>query len=449
MPSLKMRLGLALTVSVQMGLSVAQPVGEVDFARGVGFAQSTGKPARTLGQGLPLQEGDRLVTSEGASAVIKMQDGTRMTIRPNSDMVIQQFRFATAEPLNNSMVLRLLKGGLRAITGLVSKGSSNSARIVTPTATIGIRGTDFDARLCAADCRSESAKVPIKPRSNVVNASAKVVSTQGELSALDGSTGARRVLAQGASIYPGETLETRADSKAVIAFRDESRMSLGASTRFRVDSFVFDEQNPQEGRFLVSLFKGSLRALTGLIGKSNNRNVRLTTPTATIGIRGTGLDMDCSTDASAACNFYTWQGTIEVMPNDHTDVRVLEVGQGLYVSKTEVRHTTSPTLNHLERPDSIPVEVKQLFTINNSLEDNQEGLYVYVRDGHIEVTTPAQTLHLGRGEAGLATPNGQTVRPPLMPLFLEFDTTPMPNSSNPLLASILGESGVKPLQQCR
>lgn len=428
-------------------VSWAQPVGEVDFARGVGFVQTTGQTPRTLGKGLPLKEGDRLTTSEGASAVIKLQDGTRMTVRPNSDIVIQQYRFKESAP-DNSMVMQLLRGGFRAITGLISKGSANSARVITNTATIGIRGTDFDARLCTAECRAESAKVPESPRPNVVQASAKVVNAQGELSALD-SAGKRRMLVAGGSVYPGETLETKAGAKAVIAFRDDSRMTLGAATRFRVDSFVFDDQNPKEGRFLVSLLSGSLRALTGLIAKSNNRNVRFTTSTATIGIRGTGLDLDCAMDTKVeACNFYTWLGTIEVTPNGATEARVLDAGQGLYVSGTEVRALTNPTLNSLERPDGVAVDTKQLFSAG-TLDDTQEGLFVFVRDGHIEVTTPSQTLHLGRGETGFAAPDGNTVRPQLMPLFLEFDRTPMPDSKNPLLASVLGEAGVKPLNQCR
>ena len=63
----------------------AQPAGEVEFARGVGFAQHPGQTPRTLGKGLALKEGDRLTTADGASAIIKLEDGTRMTVRPNSE----------------------------------------------------------------------------------------------------------------------------------------------------------------------------------------------------------------------------------------------------------------------------------------------------------------------------------------------------------------------------
>lgn len=428
--------------------AVAQSVGEVEFSRGVGFAQTSGQIPRTLGKGLPLKEGDRLTTSDGASAIIKLQDGTRMTVRPNSEMLIQQYQFKESAPDNN-MVMQLFRGGFRAITGLISKNSPNAARVVTKTATVGIRGTDFDARLCTTECKAESDKVTEKARVNAVLASAKIVTALGDVGAVDGS-GGRRKLVVGGSVYPGETVETASSSMAVLAFRDDSRLTLGAGTRFRVDSFVFDEKNPKEGRFLVSLLRGSLRALTGIIGKSNNRNVGFTTATATIGIRGTGLDLDCSDEGRAeeSCRFYTWLGSIEVTRKGHSAMQVLEAGQGLFVSATAVRPLGAPTLQNLPRPDAVPVDTKQLFS-NATVDDGQEGLFVFVRDGHIEVTSSTQTLHLGKGETGFAAPDGTTIRPTLMPLFLEFDRTPLPNTKNPLLTSVLGDTGAKPLKQCR
>src|SRR4051812_15237567 len=136
----------------------AQSAGEVEFSRGVGFAQTPGQTPRTLGKGLALREGDRLTTSDGASAIIKLEDGTRMTVRPNSELVLTQYRFKENAP-DNSMFMQLVRGGFRAVTGLISKSSPNAARVQTSTATIGIRGTDFDARLCARDCGAESAAV--------------------------------------------------------------------------------------------------------------------------------------------------------------------------------------------------------------------------------------------------------------------------------------------------
>src|SRR3954471_6993223 len=147
----------------------AQTAGEVEFSRGVGFAQTPGEAPRTLGKGLPLRQGDRLTTSEGASAIIKLQDGTRMTVRPNSELVLQQYQFQENAP-DNGMLMQLVRGGFRAVTGLISKGSPNAARIQTSTATIGIRGTDFDARVCSGECGAEASRIAESGRPNAVQA---------------------------------------------------------------------------------------------------------------------------------------------------------------------------------------------------------------------------------------------------------------------------------------
>ncbi len=399
---------------------------------------------RILGKGLTLMEGDRLTIADDSAAIIKLRDGTRMTLRPNSEMIVQQYQFKEGAE-DNSMVLQLLRGGFRAITGLISKDAPDAAKIQTANATVGIHGTDFDARLCGQDCKAESSKVTEKARPNAIAASAKLISAQGDISATD-SSGTKRKLVEGASVYQGDTVETGAVSKGVLIFRDESRLTLGASTHFKVDGFVFDEKNPTEGRFFVSLLRGSMRALTGLIGKANNRNVGFTTDTATIGIRGTGLDLDCATAGS--CSFFTWLGTIVVSPKGQTALQTLQAGQGLFVSRTVIRPLTAPTLERLQRPDTVPVNMKQLFT-SGGVSSDEVGLFVTVRDGHIEVTSSKETLQLGRGETGFAGNDGLTGRPVDTPLFIQLDKVPLPNSPNPMLLSVVGDVKNRSNNQCR
>ncbi len=429
----------------------SQSAGEVEFSRGVGFAQTPGQTPRTLGRGLPLREGDRLTTSDGASAIIKLQDGTRMTVRPNSEVVLQQYQFRE-NASDNSMVMQLLRGGLRAVTGLIAKGSPSAAKIQTNTATIGIRGTDFDARLCTKDCGTEASRVADRARPNTVQASAKVIAAQGELSAVD-AAGQRRRLVDGGSVFPGDLVETGSGTKAVLAFRDESRISLGSTTRFRVDNFVYDDKNPGDGRFLVSLLRGSVRALTGLIAKSNNRNVGFSTATATIGIRGTGFDMNCTGACAgepggpdSGLSLFTWLGSIVVTPTGQTALELLQAGQGLIITPTGIRPGGQMPLN-ADRPDGVNIP-SQLFSSNN-LSENEEGLFVFVRDGHIEIATAKEILHLGKGEAGYAADDGNTRRPSDIPRFLDFDKIPLPNSRNPMLTSVLGDLGIRSSNQCR
>src|SRR5881397_3231124 len=106
-PAGRVLLGAWLLVAATAAM--AQAAGEVEFSRGVGFAQSPGTAPRTLGRGLELKEGDRLTTSDGGSAIIKLQDGTRMTVRPNTEMVLTQYHFKENAP-DNSMLMQLVRG---------------------------------------------------------------------------------------------------------------------------------------------------------------------------------------------------------------------------------------------------------------------------------------------------------------------------------------------------
>jgi hypothetical protein len=446
------RTALGLWLLLAAFAASAQSAGEVEFSRGVGFAQAPGQLPRTLGKGLPLKEGDRLTTSEGASAIIKLEDGTRMTVRPNSELVISQYRFKESAPDNN-MLMQLVRGGFRAVTGLISKSSPSAARVQTSTATIGIRGTDFDARVCAHDCASESAAVTQPPRAATVQASAKVVTAQGEVYAVD-AAGHRRRVVEGGGLYPGDTVETAAGTRAVLAFRDDSRMTLGPNTRFRIDNFVFDARNAAEGRFLASVLRGSVRALTGLIAKANNRNVGFSTATATIGIRGTGFDLNCTGpcagepgDPDSGLTLWTWLGAIEASATGVNALQVLQAGQGLFISPNGIRSIdVAPPIDG-PRPDGVPVPPK-LFT-SDEVSDAQEGLFVFVRDGHIEIATAKEVLHLGKGETGFAGGDGETLRTDHLPKFIEFDKIPMPDSKNPLLSGLLADSNIKVGNQCR
>lgn len=421
----------------------AQVAGQVEFSRGVGFAQSPGQTPRTLGQGLPLREGDRLTTSDGGSAIIKLQDGTRMTVRPNSELVISQYQFRENAD-DNGMVMQLVRGGFRAVTGLISKSSPNAARVQTSTATIGIRGTDFDARVCAGECGRESQQVADAARPNAVLASAKLAQAHGDIYALD-TANQRRRLVQGGSVYPGDLVETMPGARAVLAFRDDSRVTVGSNSKFRVDNFVYDDKNAGEGRFLASILSGSVRALTGLIAKANNRNVGFSTATATIGIRGTGFDAsDCG---ASGCTLWTWLGAIEVSRQGDTALSLLQAGQGLFISPQGIQPVFSAPAMDGPRPDGVNVDPKLFAT--QQVSDAAEGLFVFVRDGHIEIATPSQVLQLGKGEAGFAGANGDTARPNLVPKFIDFDKLPLPTAKNPLLVNVLADAGIKQKNQCQ
>ncbi len=93
----------------------------------------------------PIEEGDTLVTEKDTYVRIKFIDNSEITLQPNTQFKIENFAYSAEKPEGDNIVFGLLKGGLRAITGLLGKRSRDRFSLKTPAATIGIRGTIFVA----------------------------------------------------------------------------------------------------------------------------------------------------------------------------------------------------------------------------------------------------------------------------------------------------------------
>ena len=105
---------------------------------------------RILSQKSEIQPGDTVNTQRDSYAQIKFPDGGQITLKPNTSVKLDSFNFSLAEPKADSMLFGLLKGGMRAVTGLVGKrGDPDAYKMNTATATIGIRGTTFGADDCS------------------------------------------------------------------------------------------------------------------------------------------------------------------------------------------------------------------------------------------------------------------------------------------------------------
>jgi hypothetical protein len=73
-------------------------------------------------------------------------------MRPGTQLKIERFSYTPAKPEGDSFLVSMVKGGLRAVTGLLGKRNHDKVQFETATATIGIRGTHFGALLCQNDC---------------------------------------------------------------------------------------------------------------------------------------------------------------------------------------------------------------------------------------------------------------------------------------------------------
>ncbi|OIQ92485.1 FecR protein [mine drainage metagenome] len=98
-------------------------------------------------------------------------------------------------------------------------------------------------------------------------------------------------LAYGERVDSGATIKTGANGRVVLRFDDGQKVSISESSLFVVNEYKFNPHKPAQSSFIVSLLKGGLRAVTGVIGETNKRNVVFKSPVATVGIRGTDFQL--------------------------------------------------------------------------------------------------------------------------------------------------------------
>ncbi len=87
-------------------------------------------------------------------------------------------------------------------------------------------------------------------------------------------------------MYEGETVRTGERARTQIRFTDGALLSVRPNTRLRVDEYRFENRDDSD-RKALTLDVGSIRTVTGRIGRTNRAAYRVSTPLAVIGIRGT------------------------------------------------------------------------------------------------------------------------------------------------------------------
>lgn len=97
---------------------------------------------RPLAAGEAVAATDRITTGADSSASMVLRDGTTVVVGPNSRMELREFAY-DATTYQGSVAVNVLRGTMRMVTGLIGKNRPDAVSVTTPTALIGIRGTDF------------------------------------------------------------------------------------------------------------------------------------------------------------------------------------------------------------------------------------------------------------------------------------------------------------------
>jgi len=258
---------------------------------------------------------------------------------------------------------------------------------------------------------------------------ARVASLQGEVTATPRG-GQTRTLDVGSPVHQGDIVETALGAYAVLSFLDESRMALTPNSRFTVERYRYEPGRADRGEVVLRLLQGGLRALTGLVAKARPQEYRVLTPTATIGVRGTGWDVVCEgqcVDPNAqggagqdGLYLNTWEGRVE-LTSAQGRLSVSE-GQVAFVLPDGTMRLLPALPDFMRgigapRPDTIAFDPK-LF--GDAIDPKQEGLYVLVKNGAVVLSEGGEQLVLNEGESAYGDAT-RLVRLQYTPRVLELD----------------------------
>ena len=123
--------------------------GSIDQLSGTVTVTDANKVSRKAGPKEQIQSGDTVTTEAKSEVVIKLADESVVALRPNTQFTVTEFKYEK-KPTDTTR-FSLLRGAARFLTGLVGRASPDRVRVSASTATIGIRGTDFEVVVAPVD----------------------------------------------------------------------------------------------------------------------------------------------------------------------------------------------------------------------------------------------------------------------------------------------------------
>lgn len=134
-----LRLVVCVVLASGTGFAQERAAGFVKVLAGGASAERQGQ-SRSLTPGDPIFESDTLRTGADGHLGVTLKDETRLSLGPNTSVVLTSFTYAPAEQ-RFALVVRVARGLLEYISGRLGKLAPESVRIETPSSIVGIRGT--------------------------------------------------------------------------------------------------------------------------------------------------------------------------------------------------------------------------------------------------------------------------------------------------------------------
>lgn len=121
------------------------PVGYVKTVTGIAFVVTLGKPVRA-NIGSPVMQGSVLKTGPDSSLGVTFKDNTVMSFGPETELKVDEYLYAPVEG-KLRFGSHLTRGTLNYVSGVIAKLKPDGVTVTTPTGMIGVRGTQFVAKV--------------------------------------------------------------------------------------------------------------------------------------------------------------------------------------------------------------------------------------------------------------------------------------------------------------
>jgi len=176
----------------------------------------------------------------------------------------------------------------------------------------------FAAALALFSLCMTTTAIPLSPSGKVV---AVVQATTAS------GPGGRRTLSVAKPIYSGDTIRTGAVGNAQLQFLDDTRFVIGPKSNVIIDKYVFNPDRTLAGAS-ITMARGAFRFMSG---KGPSRAYKIRTPSATIGIRGTQVDVAVGGQLGTAV--LVFQGAVQLCNRGSGQCRLVRSGCGAAIAR--------------------------------------------------------------------------------------------------------------------
>lgn len=138
--------------------AASEDAGRVVFVSGPAQLVAADGSRRAAVAGLPVRQGDQVITGADAYVHLRMVDNAFVAVRPESRLAIELYDYQADKPAASRIKLNLQGGNARTVSGKGGEAAKQNYRFNTPVAAIGLRGTDYTVTAAADATRVSVAR---------------------------------------------------------------------------------------------------------------------------------------------------------------------------------------------------------------------------------------------------------------------------------------------------